>query len=1562
MALPSLKFPKIISEALSPLIEEREPLLERYKDLTPTERYVKSLGLPEAKLEVAPPKIEKEASWFRKIARFILPKELEYRLGITERTKTITSDLNRWYYNWERYERAKEIEGERAQIPKGYKEPEDIGGRLKEAWKKGKIQMMSGIGAGVELIGTVIGGPTSPLAKLGAASEIYFEKELARHPEWQAPKDMGKWEDPLFYATMAGEGLPTMLAGIVTMGLGFLAAGPPGAVVAGTLVFGTMEGGMAYQEAKEGGASEEQAQTIGSIVGGINGAIETIFPSFLLFKAGAKPLLKTFNRSLSRRLILLFLEGAITEGVIEEGTQTFVSNIVAKSYDESRGVFDGILESMAGGALLGGPFGVVVGGGVRAPVGLTIEEVGPEEISDEATDFIYNVMQDPFQKEKPLELSSKVENELSKYKPTEPILLYRGIPKEDIKKQGELIYQSWTHDKSIAEDIAGKDGLVLKKIIKPADIILDTKRMSQQILDDLGIFVEEQEVLVKAIKPELKPIPAELETFDKKVVDLFIKRQGREAYEGGEIGTTLERIEQKAEAYDPVFLEKHPEIKGHDITVYHDPIAGEDLAVIDNTTNKIIEIFDKEIEAIKEVKPELKELEKEITKQIIKKRFTLAQRLAQKEKAEARLVKERIESISRGARKGVVITKRGIKEIQEQLLDILNKSDLSLNDKAKFRATIKNIQTAEQLQKALPEFQERIEALAEAGEVRTLKSKIKAELRATKPKRVAGKIKGKFTPDIQKVLDAAREGLKLSQAESAQRIIENLEKYQDRTYVPVETILENRVLSMFQEGVEGLKTLLNTIREIKETGMLDRELQKFNYQEQLDRKKNHLLDILGKIPKGRETTGKLRKTKRDQIKQFAKTVGHKSLMGWDSLLEIMEFAMPVEIEKGQLKRHLKEFSVYEQEKEYKKRHAEYVENRNKTIAEVYDIPFETIKEKILNRGKINQIVTNITQEVDLGTFKNIEGTEVEMKMSRDEIMRRYIEFQDPTLEDSFREGNHFTHDIMDSIRSELSNKEILLAERLAPIFREQYPDTNEIFRKQTGVNLGYNENYIPIKREGYKIETQRGYGEFISEAVYRKAINPSFIKARVKNLLAIEKQGLLISLERFMGETNWYVAWAEKIRELDSIFTDPEVRATLEDKFGSDFLGTVQNTIQDLSTKGNKTARRIRWLDKIRKGFTFGQLMLKPVIGVKQLVSDVVYLERLGPTEYMAGVVDFWSHPVENYKTLAEESVFIRTRGSNMDRDIRDALETEGYKRFSKIQTFLNLSMLNIKLGDKGGIIPGAWAMRKAGLKQRRNIADIIKEYEDFSADTQQSADISQQSEWQRGGSTMKLFTWFKSALIQYSRKEVNAVRSLFRKEGTSPKNIKRVARIMFIYHFLVPFLFEFVSNFGGWDEDDRKEYLRAIILGPLDGIAIMGDAIQWVVRSALGLYTFGDPIQIPAADILVDFWKAFESLDMDEITAENVFDAVNEWSEAGSNIGIPSQYAVNIGQGIADIVDGDTKRGIALLLGWSEYYLREPKTKVPPGIKTEGMKLPSLKFKTPGGMPSLKFPKIKMR
>jgi hypothetical protein len=93
-----------------------------------------------------------------------------------------------------------------------------------------------------------------------------------------------------------------------------------------------------------------------------------------------------------------------------------------------------------------------------------------------------------------------------------------------------------------------------------------------------------------------------IDKLDKAAVAVFIKREGQEAYDSGQGAETLERIEQPAIDYDDVFLAEHPEIDGHNIIVYHDPIAGEDLAVVDTSTDKVVEIFDKDVSRLYKAK------------------------------------------------------------------------------------------------------------------------------------------------------------------------------------------------------------------------------------------------------------------------------------------------------------------------------------------------------------------------------------------------------------------------------------------------------------------------------------------------------------------------------------------------------------------------------------------------------------------------------------------------------------------------------------------------------------------------------------------------------------------------------------------------------------------------------------------------------------------------------------------------------------------------------------------------------------------------------------------------
>ena len=434
--------------------------------------------------------------------------------------------------------------------------------------------------------------------------------------------------------------------------------------------------------------------------------------------------------------------------------------------------------------------------------------------------------------------------------------------------------------------------------------------------------------------------------------------------------------------------------------------------------------------------------------------------------------------------------------------------------------------------------------------------------------------------------------------------------------------------------------------------------------------------------------------------------------------------------------------------------------------------------------------------------------------------------------------------------------------------------------------------------------------------------------------MPIEKQNIFAALDSHFTETNYYVAWAEKVRELDTIFKDPNVRTAIEDNYGKSFNLTLSNKINHISTRGNRWATRVALLDFFRKNFTIGALMIKPIIAAKQFISVVAYAEVLSPKEYILGIADFFKNHIKNTRILNEESVFIKERSSNIERDIKAAMESDIFKRYNRKQNFTNTSMLNVKLGDKASILVGVWAMRRARLKQGIALEDVIKEYEYFSSETQQSSDISQLSEIQLGGSVAELFTMFMSAPRQYLAKEVNAVRSIFQEGGTSSQNIKKVAKTLVIYHLILPMIFQFISNFGGWDEEDRKEYLRAGILGSLNGLFIFGEIISAILGVAINTI-FNDTAKmkvfdpkLPILTIGDDVIKAVKDLDVEDIGMEDVLKALADLSRAGNSFGIPVEQTINMGGSVKQFLDGEIRNGIGLILGWTPFSLGIKKEK----------------------------------
>ena len=283
----------------------------------------------------------------------------------------------------EKYDLAPSYDRPPADVPKetefkeGYKEP-GLLGQFKESAIEAYYQARSAFGGATQALGVKSGA--EGVEEYGKSVSDKWAQKLQDNPELLAPKDMGRWKDPDFYARGIGQLIPS-LGGALAAGAagalgGGLAAGPPGALAGGLVAAGAysvaLEGGSSYNEAVELGATKQQAANVAAFVGGINGLLEVAPIGRLLTKSPAgKALNKSILKRITKTLVgdknimkTLAKEGgvqALAEGSTES-VQEIVNNAFQMEFDENRHLFDGAIESGFFGAIGGG----VAGGGMSA--------------------------------------------------------------------------------------------------------------------------------------------------------------------------------------------------------------------------------------------------------------------------------------------------------------------------------------------------------------------------------------------------------------------------------------------------------------------------------------------------------------------------------------------------------------------------------------------------------------------------------------------------------------------------------------------------------------------------------------------------------------------------------------------------------------------------------------------------------------------------------------------------------------------------------------------------------------------------------------------------------------------------------------------------------------------------------------------------------------------------------------------------------------------------------------------------------------------------------------------
>ena len=920
-------------------------------------------------------------------------------------------------------------------------------------------------------------------------------------------------------------------------------------------------------------------------------------------------------------------------------------------------------------------------------------------------------------------------------------------------------------------------------------------------------------------------------------------------------------------------------------------------------------------------------------------------------KAEDILLKSQIRAQARTARKVVAKTRKEtrekiLKDIKEKKETVKNikkaiydyAKELPVSLRGKLLGKMKNVNTHKKLEEEVAPL---VAKLKEGYSRKVVIKEINKIYEKVKYKKQTGRrVDRRYNPDIQKVLNKFREVSELSKSEAQGLINKNLEEYKDKI-MPANKAMDNRILSM-ASGMKNMSlteliALKNIISRMEETGAISGALIKFNREAKEKAEKEKAVEMITEngLAKGIETIGARYKyeasdgffnlipqlkTKegRNYIKKASSNkliTLFKSMVGWKDIMDILSSKDKSSLPwNSWLSRH---FNITPSESNYKEGLAIQNEKLKKMYRESYKI--ETDRELIKK-------IREDTEKFSLGIFETkIDGEKISIDLVFSKAEARYIWMvqQDPSLKEAFTKGMHYTKEMFKAIDNSLSKADKDFCKNQLKWYKEYYKKINEVYKELNGVDLPFNEFYIRIRRGDMAKDVQSSFDD---DLALRRSINSGSFKVRVPNAQLIKTMSDITVMQTHIAEMEHYKSFGLKNRDINTVFGDSKVRAAIIQEYGKGLLSLIDDFRNTIANTGKENAYLLDGWEKMRSRFVTGVLAVRPTIALKQLISLVAYADSIPTVEFAKGEFDFWKNPDGKYKFLQKHSKFFKYRGENIERDLRTASQSDAYAAFRNKSSWINALMLNVRLGDKAAILIGGWSVYKyhydqaikAGKSESEAIKQGITKFEDISSSTQQSAASADQSVMQRGNPLMKMFTVFLSSPNLYFRKVIGAFRNLKAGRGSKIQHAKTIA----IYWFLIPILFQLISDFGRWDEKEQK---RAMILGPMNGIFIVGDGLNYILREVMGMKRFNQNEIYQT--IFSDIVKAMKStVDMvDDTTTENVMQAIKDLSNiSGKATGLPLKYGYDITRGIADTMSGKYVKGIGEMAGWSEYVIKQ--------------------------------------
>ena len=830
---------------------------------------------------------------------------------------------------------------------------------------------------------------------------------------------------------------------------------------------------------------------------------------------------------------------------------------------------------------------------------------------------------------------------------------------------------------------------------------------------------------------------------------------------------------------------------------------------------------------------------------------------------------------------------------QETVKQIMRSLDfLQPEDKAKLTANILDVPSTSFLMSSIDNIMDIAKTMEDINLRRTLEREIHKELQGTKNVKKNGRSVGKYDYKTNKLFEELRDLDRLS-PEQANELRLELGKFAsaEDNGLSFKDKLVNKFLSYKAGGrtfadTELMKDLYDSILKIKLAGKSAKS--ELDLMEKLDETKD--IEELINIVQGKKEANFMMK-------------------GYINLVANLESALNALFNKDIKEKYGSEI-LYAETQAQAWQHQQK-QKFEKQVAKIYGLPEWAWDKKILDylaeKHKYTEIRRKYDEKGELIKTRNVERTLTKM-----DIIQAYIWSKNEVLEK--RLMNQFGEDTLNAMFDELSLEDVKLAEAMMNLAQSFYPLVNKAFINKYGLDLPKVSCYFPSTPErGSEVDLYNDYSS--------KSMNNSFTKARAQSeTQAMDFHNPVATLYNHIDGVSKFVFMSESLDKANLRFKDLDLKRVIINKFGEDAYRTLEQALMNITYK--KEAPVFNGMNKIIDNMVGNwiqaNIAVKPIVGLKQLLSANNYAVDMPYMTWQAGFLKALSHPKETIDYMMNiPYIKARFEGNFSNEFLKSQIENSAFATSKKLK---DACTMFVKIGDIGAIIFGGkpyidYLIKDKGITEEQAIKQFILS----TNRSQQSSAISSLSNFQVNMTRNpmgKLFIAFKNSPQQYVRMCGDAIVSVTNGDMSKPQ----CAKMLFQYGYLQPFFYAVATSgsllrylFTGDDDDLIRDAKMSVFNLGSDALPLVGDIYKYTINTING-----DKMLPQTTPLLGDMQGEILKMSKNDVTLADYLEGIG-YLGLHVGLGYNSKAFANIGSGIGDIATGEVGQGAMKVLGYTE-------------------------------------------